>query len=298
MSLSLRRAWIEICCINIIDDSFRSLSLRRAWIEIARTWEPTRRPDGRSPYGERGLKSRLALHRPTARLSLSLRRAWIEIARANASDGPSRSLSLRRAWIEITIRPFVIGWPCRSPYGERGLKFGAPAEPERDDASLSLRRAWIEICCINIIDDSFRSLSLRRAWIEIARTWEPTRRPDGRSPYGERGLKSRLALHRPTARLSLSLRRAWIEIARANASDGPSRSLSLRRAWIEITIRPFVIGWPCRSPYGERGLKFGAPAEPERDDASLSLRRAWIEIPGRCRFSRSTSVALLTESVD
>ncbi len=53
-----------------------------------------------------------------------------------------------------------------------------------------------------------------------------------------------------------------------------------------------------RSPYGERGLKFGAPAEPERDDASLSLRRAWIEIPGRCRFSRSTSVALLTESVD
>ena len=144
-SLSLRRAWIEICCINIIADSFRSLSLRRAWIEIARTWEPTRRPDGRSPYGERGLKYHgLSRHdRPGA--SLSLRRAWIEIARANASDGPSRSLSLRRAWIEITIRPFVIGWPCRSPYGERGLKFGAPAEPERDDASLSLRRAWIEI---------------------------------------------------------------------------------------------------------------------------------------------------------
>ena len=191
---------------------------------------------------------------------------------------------------------------------------------QKDVVSLSLRRAWIEICCINIIDDSFRSLSLRRAWIEIARTWEPTRRPDGRSPYGERGLKYRrdipvqrgcesLSLRRawieitsrplpPPTRSSLSLRRAWIEIARANASDGPSRSLSLRRAWIEITIRPFVIGWPCRSPYGERGLKFGAPAEPERDDASLSLRRAWIEIPGRCRFSRSTSVALLTESVD
>ena len=209
VSLSLRRAWIEICCINIIDDSFRSLSLRRAWIEIARTWEPTRRPDGRSPYGERGLKSRLALHRPTARLSLSL----------------------RRAWIEITSRPL----------------------PPPTRSSLSLRRAWIEIARANASDGPSRSLSLRRAWIEIAR---------------------------------------------ANASDGPSRSLSLRRAWIEITIRPFVIGWPCRSPYGERGLKFGAPAEPERDDASLSLRRAWIEIPGRCRFSRSTSVALLTESVD
>ena len=127
---------------------------------------------------------------------------------------------------------------------------------QKDVVSLSLRRAWIEICCINIIDDSFRSLSLRRAWIEIARTWEPTRRPDGRSPYGERGLKSRLALHRPTARLSLSL----------------------RRAWIEITIRPFVIGWPCRSPYGERGLKYLDDADSPAAPTSLSLRRAWIEI--------------------
>ena len=178
------------------------------------------------------------------------------------------------------------------------MKFIGDMALQKDVVSLSLRRAWIEICCINIIDDSFRSLSLRRAWIEIARTWEPTRRPDGRSPYGERGLKSRLALHRPTARLSLSLRRAWIEITSRPLPPPTRSSLSLRRAWIEITIRPFVIGWPCRSPYGERGLKFGAPAEPERDDASLSLRRAWIEIPGRCRFSRSTSVALLTESVD
>ena len=130
----------------------------------------------------------------------------------------------------------------RSPYGERGLKFIGDMALQKDVVSLSLRRAWIEICCINIIDDSFRSLSLRRAWIEIARTWEPTRRPDGRSPYGERGLKSRLALHRPTARLSLSLRRAWIEITSRPLPPPTRSSLSLRRAWIEITIRPFVIG--------------------------------------------------------
>ena len=165
----------------------------------------------RSPYGERGLKYRrdipvqrgcesLSLRRawieitsrplpPPTRSSLSLRRAWIEIARANASDGPSRSLSLRRAWIEITIRPFVIGWPCRSPYGERGLKFGAPAEPERDDASLSLRRAWIEM-------DSrprLRCLPRRSPYGERGLKYQGVRRHDlgpRRSPYGERGLKS------------------------------------------------------------------------------------------------------------
>ena len=169
----------------------QSLSLRRAWIEIltmASMLSPSR---SRSPYGERGLK---------CDGSASLSENW-------------RSLSLRRAWIEIyRLETLIRETKGRSPYGERGLKFIGDMALQKDVVSLSLRRAWIEICCINIIDDSFRSLSLRRAWIEIARTWEPTRRPDGRSPYGERGLKSRLALHRPTARLSLSLRRAWIEI--------------------------------------------------------------------------------------
>ena len=109
----------------------------------------------------------------------------------------------------------------RSPYGERGLKFIGDMALQKDVVSLSLRRAWIEICCINIIDDSFRSLSLRRAWIEIARTWEPTRRPDGRSPYGERGLKYLGLLVRIRERRSLSLRRAWIEItSRSPSPDG------------------------------------------------------------------------------
>ena len=34
-----------------------SLSLRRAWIEIRSSNESIARPTGRSPYGERGLKS-------------------------------------------------------------------------------------------------------------------------------------------------------------------------------------------------------------------------------------------------
>ena len=208
----------------------------------------------RSPYGERGLK---------CDGSASLSENW-------------RSLSLRRAWIEIyRLETLIRETKGRSPYGERGLKFIGDMALQKDVVSLSLRRAWIEICCINIIDDSFRSLSLRRAWIEIARTWEPTRRPDGRSPYGERGLKYRRDIPVQRGCESLSLRRAWIEITSRPLPPPTRSSLSLRRAWIEITIRPFVIGWPCRSPYGERGLK-------------------WIVAHG-CGVCR---VALLTESVD
>ena len=76
----------------------------------------------------------------------------------------------------------------RSPYGERGLKFGAPAEPERDDASLSLRRAWIEM-------DSrprLRCLPRRSPYGERGLKYQGVRRHDlgpRRSPYGERGLK-------------------------------------------------------------------------------------------------------------
>ena len=75
-----------------------------------------------------------------------------------------------------------------------------------------------------------------------------------RSPYGERGLKFRQVPVRETEEPSLSLRRAWIEISCARGSR-PSTS---------------------RSPYGERGLKF---------------RSAVIN-------AKVVYVALLTESVD
>ena len=55
---------------------------------------------GRSPYGERGLKS---VSSPTQ----------------VALDG---SLSLRRAWIEISLMADENTNTGRSPYGERGLK--------------------------------------------------------------------------------------------------------------------------------------------------------------------------------
>ena len=100
LSLSLRRAWIEITSRPLPPPTRSSLSLRRAWIEI------TIRPfvigwPCRSPYGERGLKF-------------------------GAPAEPERddaSLSLRRAWIEMDSRPRLRCLPRRSPYGERGLKY-------------------------------------------------------------------------------------------------------------------------------------------------------------------------------
>ena len=56
MSLSARRAWIEIWfevkeCYN---EKTKSLSARRAWIEITGTWQLSTWHASRSPQGERG----------------------------------------------------------------------------------------------------------------------------------------------------------------------------------------------------------------------------------------------------
>ena len=106
MSLSARRAWIEMLALRLADMSAAwSLSARRAWIEIA------------CPLGPQAIYP----------WSLSARRAWIEIdfegkldadiwvvalrkesvdrnmPRKNLINGIG-SLSARRAWIEIDIK--------------------------------------------------------------------------------------------------------------------------------------------------------------------------------------------------
>ena len=89
LSLSSRRAWIEI--IRALIGQFRpsSLSSRRAWIEIVLIGFPLL-VASRSPHGERGLKSsrwrRSA--RPLPR-SLSSRRAWIEITMLRTERHPA-----------------------------------------------------------------------------------------------------------------------------------------------------------------------------------------------------------------
>ena len=146
------------------------------------------------------------------------------------------SLSLRRAWIEIRHWPTCRTRGCsRSPYGERGLKFSSgTTNHEKTLKSLSLRRAWIEMTRSPSTGSPTSSLSLRRAWIEISMTTSSRESGTGRSPYGERGLKSVINEMTQQTNPSLSLRRAWIEIGTCGTSGAISSS---------------------RSPYGERGLK-------------------------------------------
>ena len=121
MSLSARRAWIEIVAGTRYDRPPLSLSARRAWIEMFSSSVST-----------------------LAVLSLSARRAWIEISASHFKPYSVReSLSARRAWIEILTddvstggkivalrkesvdRNFLSGQNrklilSRSPQGERG----------------------------------------------------------------------------------------------------------------------------------------------------------------------------------
>ena len=80
--------------------------------------------------------------------------------------------------------------------------------------------------------------------------------PLGRSPHGERGLKS--------IRRAQPVLRTW--------------SLSSRRAWIEIQQPQQPFRRCRRSPHGERGLKYISRDYILQTDRSLSSRRAWIEI--------------------
>ena len=126
-------------------------------------------------------------------MSLSSRRAWIEIAYVvSPSNNSLRSLSSRRAWIEIKSALTKIYWfCCRSPHGERGLKFVAPflIVAEVRVALLTESVDWNNKS-VRFIPPEFMSLSSRRAWIEITRA---------------------IAVYIEVD-LSLSSRRAWIEI--------------------------------------------------------------------------------------
>ena len=80
MSLSTRRAWIEMYCMDETSLKAESLSTRRAWIEIQTGYSEGNYNLCRSPHGERGLKLYdYDLFEMDYR-SLSTRRAWIEIS--------------------------------------------------------------------------------------------------------------------------------------------------------------------------------------------------------------------------
>ena len=105
----------------------------------------------------------------TATASLSSWRAWIEIQCIDRHRWPELSLSSWRAWIEIESRHGVTQlMACRSPHGERGLKFieFRPIVFVESRSPHGERGLKWSIHCEKVIAIS-------------------------RSPHGERGLKSR-----------------------------------------------------------------------------------------------------------
>ena len=148
-SLPVRGAWIEIAVPANGQLHAESLPVRGAWIEIISICHPPNHAaSGRSPCGERGLKSiSVATDVSRSAMSLPVRGAWIEIALSVSARCTHVSLPVRGAWIEIIWRilerirsaslPVRGAWieiansgiarkyvPCRSPCGERGLKWG------------------------------------------------------------------------------------------------------------------------------------------------------------------------------
>ena len=101
-------------------------------------------------------------------------------------------------------------------------------------ASLSSWRAWIEIRSWCQAPWPVWSLSSWRAWIEICMSRMKCRRHLGRSPHGERGLKSSRPYH-------------WRSQPWCRSPHG-ERGLKLQIACERIINT-------CRSPHGERGLK-------------------------------------------
>ena len=145
---------------------------------------------GRSPCGERGLKSSPRRLTPLTSASLPVRGAWIEIQVIVTPNAFCTSLPVRGAWIEINgacpkvgaIRsrspcgerglkyniqsPMIIAL-CRSPCGERGLKCKPSAYHARALGSLPVRGAWIEIGISLSTLYATQSLPVRGAWIEM-----------------------------------------------------------------------------------------------------------------------------------
>ena len=101
-------------------------------------------------------------------LSLSSWRAWIEICDSLRRAHVWKSLSSWRAWIEMkTGRMPPTPATCRSPHGERGLKYDSHGAAQDHRRSLSSWRAWIGIRPRPCRCRQLRSLSSWRAWIEI-----------------------------------------------------------------------------------------------------------------------------------
>ena len=191
MSLSSRRAWIEISSIPsfspesivaLLTESVDWNSSNKSKVAVLFVALLTESVDWNSILIYRHQDNRVALLTE----SVDWNNIWITF---EAVFG--LSLSSRRAWIEI----------CLEWWKEGKLKV----------ALLTESVDWNIITKINDLRYTL-SLSSRRAWIEIEEQLKKIYEATSRSPHGERGLKSIIANQSSADTLSLSSRRAWIEI--------------------------------------------------------------------------------------
>ena len=225
LSLSSRRAWIEITKTKFlsryslvallaesVDWNYHTHTLLICFIValLAESvdWNPVDykkvlKMESRSPRGERGLKCIAGTVEGLLRWGRS----------------PRGERGLKSLVVGATV-----AYLRRSPRGERGLKLSKSIT----------ERGW-KCRCLSIIRGFHLSLSSRRAWIEILNQKQSTvMKPKvallaesvdwnyaklysfyfvaGRSPRGERGLKSAIWDRNSIFAVSLSSRRAWIEI--------------------------------------------------------------------------------------
>ena len=134
MSLSARRAWIEIWRMYTCKHVF-SVALRKESVD--------RNPENLT------MKQAYSL-------SLSARRAWIEMPLPSALLVWPTSLSARRAWIEIH-RKKVLGCRCGVALRKESVDRNIMRHllSENMNWSLSARRAWIEIGISSSVYTSF-----------------------------------------------------------------------------------------------------------------------------------------------
>ena len=148
MSLSARRAWIEIY-VPVLKSPAHGVALRKESVDRNLLYQ-RRKPSTPASLSARRAWIEMTTYLDTSSMdeSLSARRAWIEMFSAKYASAPINwaSLSARRAWIEMCDDMYLV--ECRF-------------------RSLSARRAWIEIRILSRRCVIGSSLSARRAWIEI-----------------------------------------------------------------------------------------------------------------------------------
>ena len=123
VSLSLRRAWIEI----FSRASSRAETCRSPYGERGLKFDGDLTElaggAGRSPYGERGLKFTAQGAYPVGSSRSPYGERGLKLGVTVYAVVFGVSLFLRRAWIEMSLgSSYLTASLCRSPYGECGLK--------------------------------------------------------------------------------------------------------------------------------------------------------------------------------